>query len=64
MQLLKRSKFEWALSAIALIAFCIYIYFLWVTDNPPKWVKVFNIIGWIILLALNFKNLKILFKRK
>lgn len=33
MQLLKRTKLEWVLSAIAFVAFGINIYFLLVTDN-------------------------------
>ncbi|MBC7652731.1 MAG: hypothetical protein H7101_13385 [Deinococcales bacterium] len=64
MQLLKRTKLEWVLSAIVFVAFCIYIYFLLVTDSPPKWAVFLNIIGWLILLTLNFRNLKVRLKRK
>ena len=64
MQLLKRTKLEWVLSAIAFVAFGINIYFLLVTDNSPRWVVFFNIIGWLILLILNFRNYKNRLKRK
>jgi|GEM_PF-6981861 hypothetical protein len=54
----KRNFTERFLWLIAAIAFAINAYYLVVQDHIPKWVKLINLIGWIIIIILSLKDIK------
>ena len=48
-------RFFWFIAAIALT---INGYYLIAQDNIPKWVRLVNVIGWIIIILLSLKDIK------
>jgi hypothetical protein len=55
MSIPRKSPLEIGLNIVVIIAFSINVYYLFATDNPPKWVKFGNAFGWIILMYLLLK---------
>jgi hypothetical protein len=52
----QRTKVEWILWLIAAICMLINLYYLIIIDVLPKWVRFTNVIGWILILVLSFKQ--------
>ncbi|MFC4233509.1 hypothetical protein ACFOW1_16530 [Parasediminibacterium paludis] len=52
----KKFPLDKALNLVVIIAFGINIYYLFATDNPPKWVRIANVFGWLIFIYVLLKR--------